>query len=73
LQTLIAIGVDIAFIVFSFCLLFFVRPDLHKEDGQSLLEFRDPLSLGPRKKILERTNIFKADPVIIDAFDASKQ
>jgi hypothetical protein len=27
--------------------MFFVRPDLHKENGRSLLEFRDPLSLKP--------------------------
>ena len=50
MQTLIAIGVDIAFILLVFVSFFFVRPDLHKEDGRSLLEFRDPLSLGPRTK-----------------------
>lgn len=45
--SLTAISIDIAFIVIFFAALFFVRPDLHKEDDKSLLEFRDPLSLGP--------------------------
>ncbi|MGC1825293.1 MAG: hypothetical protein WA723_06615 [Pseudolabrys sp.] len=45
-----AISIDIAFIVVVFVCMFFVRPDLHKENGQSLLEFRDPLSLEPTTK-----------------------
>jgi len=47
---LTAISIDIAFIVIFFAALFFVRPDLHKEDDKSLLELRDPLSLGPISK-----------------------
>lgn len=45
-----AISIDIAFIVVVFICMFFVRPDLHKENGRSLLEFRDPLSLKPTTK-----------------------
>jgi hypothetical protein len=44
-QTALAIGVDIAFIVVVLVCLFSVRPGLHIENGRSLLEFRDPLSL----------------------------
>ena len=40
-----AIVIDIAFIVVVFLFLSLVRPDLHIESGQSLLEFRDPLTL----------------------------
>jgi hypothetical protein len=40
----IAILIDI--VVFLFLSL--VRPDLHIESGQSLLEFRDPLTLRPK-------------------------
>ena len=47
MQTLTVVGIDIAFIVAVFSGPFLVRPDLHIEDGRSLLEFRDPLSLGP--------------------------
>jgi hypothetical protein len=43
-----AIVVDIAFIVVVFLFLSLVRPDLHIESGQSLLEFRDPLTLRPK-------------------------
>ena len=43
-----AIVIDIAFIVAVFLFVSLVRPDLHVEGGQSLLEFRDPLSLGPK-------------------------
>ena len=43
-----AIVVDIAFIVVVFLFLSLVRPDLHIEGGQSLLEFRDPLTLIPK-------------------------
>jgi len=45
---LAAISIDIAFIVVVFACMFFVRPDFHKENGRSLLEFRDPLSLKPK-------------------------
>lgn len=44
----IAIVIDIAFIVVVFLFLSLVRPDLHIENGRSLLEFRDPLSLMPK-------------------------
>lgn len=44
--SLTAISIDIAFIVTVFAAIFLVRPDLHEEDGRSLLEFRDPLSLS---------------------------
>jgi hypothetical protein len=47
-QTSIAIGIDIAFIVVVFACPFLLRPDLHIENGRSLLEFRDPLSLRPK-------------------------
>jgi hypothetical protein len=43
-----AIVIDIAFIVVVFLFLSLVRPDLHIENGQSLLEFRDPLTLRPK-------------------------
>ena len=43
-----AIVIDIAFIVVVFLFLSLVRPDLHIESGQSLLEFRDPLTLVPK-------------------------
>ena len=43
-----AIVIDIAFIVVVFVFLSLVRPDLHIEGGQSLLEFRDPLTLIPK-------------------------
>ena len=43
-----AIVIDIAFIVVIFLFLSLVRPDLHIEGGQSLLEFRDPLTLIPK-------------------------
>ncbi len=43
-----AIVIDIAFIVVVFLFLSLVRPDLHIEGGQSLLEFRDPLTLIPK-------------------------
>ena len=43
-----AIAIDIAFIVAVFLFVSLVRPDLHIEGGQSLLEFRDPLTLGPK-------------------------
>ena len=43
-----AIVIDIAFIVVVFIFLSLVRPDLHIEGGQSLLEFRDPLTLIPK-------------------------
>jgi hypothetical protein len=43
-----AIVIDIAFIVVIFLFLSLVRPDLHLEGGQSLLEFRDPLTLMPK-------------------------
>jgi hypothetical protein len=42
-----AIVIDIAFIVAVFLFVSLVRPDLHIEGGQSLLEFRDPLTLMP--------------------------
>jgi len=42
---LAAIGIDIAFIVVVFACMFFVRPELSKENDRSLLKFRDPLSL----------------------------
>jgi hypothetical protein len=45
-----AISIDIVFIVVFFASIFFVRHDLHKENGRSLLEFRDPLSLRPKTK-----------------------
>jgi len=44
----VAIVIDIVFIVVVFLFLSLVRPDLHIEGGRSLLEFRDPLSLGPK-------------------------
>ena len=43
-----AIVIDIAFIVVIFLFLSLVRPDLHIEGGQSLLEFRDLLTLIPK-------------------------
>ena len=43
-----AIVIDVAFIVVVFLFLSLVRPDLHIENGRSLLEFRDPLSLMPK-------------------------
>ena len=43
-----AIVIDIAFIVVVFLFISLVRPDLHIEGGQSLLEFRDPLTLIPK-------------------------
>jgi hypothetical protein len=43
-----AIIIDVAFIVVVFLFLSLVRPDLHIESGQSLLEFRDPLTLRPK-------------------------
>jgi hypothetical protein len=43
-----AIVIDIAFIVVVFLFVSLVRPDLHIENGRSLLEFRDPLSLMPK-------------------------
>ena len=48
MHTLIVVGIDIAFIVVVFSSPFLVRPDLHIENGRSLLEFRDPLSLRPK-------------------------
>jgi hypothetical protein len=48
MHTLMAVGIDIAFIVVVFSSPFLVRPDLHIENGRSLLEFRDPLSLRPK-------------------------
>jgi len=47
---LTAISIDIAFVAIVFAAVFSVRPDLHEENGKSLLEFRDPLSLSPRMK-----------------------
>jgi hypothetical protein len=47
-----AIVIDIAFIVVVFLFLSLVRPDLHIESGQSLLEFRDPLTLRPKTENL---------------------
>jgi hypothetical protein len=44
----VAIVIDIAFIVAVFLFVSLVRPDLHIEGGQSLLEFRDPLTLMPK-------------------------
>ena len=45
MQSLVAITVDVAFIVVFFVALFFVRPDFPKEKAADpLLEFRDPLS-----------------------------
>ena len=44
----VAIAVDIAFVVAVFLFVSLVRPDLHIEGGQSLLEFRDPLTLMPK-------------------------
>jgi len=46
------VGIDIAFIVVVFSSPFLVRPDLHIENGRSLLEFRDPLSLGPTTEVV---------------------
>ena len=43
-----AIVIDIAFVVVVFLFLSLVLPDLHIESGQSLLEFRDPLTLRPK-------------------------
>ena len=48
MHTLIVVGIDIAFILVVFSSPFLVRPDLHIENGRSLLEFRDPLSLRPK-------------------------
>ena len=48
MHTLVVVSIDIAFIVAVFSSPFLVRPDLHMEDGRSLLEFRDPLSLRPK-------------------------
>ena len=44
----IAIVIDIAFIFVVFLSVSLVRADLHIENGRSLLEFRDPLSLMPK-------------------------
>jgi hypothetical protein len=43
-----AIVIDIAFVVAVFLFVSLIRPDLHIEAGQSLLEFRDPLTLMPK-------------------------
>jgi hypothetical protein len=48
----IAIVIDVAFMVVVFLFVSLVRPDLHIESGRSLLEFRDPLSLGPKTEIV---------------------
>jgi hypothetical protein len=47
-HTLMVVSIDIAFVVAVFSSPFLVRPDLHIENGRSLLEFRDPLSLRPK-------------------------
>ena len=52
MHTLIVAGIDIAFIVVVFSSPFLVRPDLHIEDGRSLLEVRDPLSLRPKTEVI---------------------
>ena len=44
----VAIVIDIVFIVAVFLFVSLVRPDLHIEGDQSLLEFRDPLTLMPK-------------------------
>ena len=44
----VAIVIDIAFMVAVLLFVSLVRPDLHIEAGQSLLEFRDPLTLMPK-------------------------
>jgi len=51
-HTLMVVGIDIAFIVVVFSSPFLVRPDLHIENGRSLLEFRDPVSLGPTTEVV---------------------
>ena len=48
MHTLMVVSIDIAFVVAIFSSPFLVRPDLHIENGRSLLEFRDPLSLRPK-------------------------
>jgi hypothetical protein len=47
-HTVMVVGIDIAFTFVVFSSPFLVRPDLHIENGRSLLEFRDPLSLRPK-------------------------
>jgi len=44
----VAIVIDISFMIAVFLFVSLVRPDLHLEAGQSLLEFRDPLTLMPK-------------------------
>jgi hypothetical protein len=51
-HTFMVVGIDIAFVVAVFSSPFLVRPDLHIEDGRSLLEVRDPLSLRPKTEVI---------------------
>ena len=52
MHTFMVVGIDIAFVVAVFSSSFLVRPDLHIEDGRSLLEVRDPLSLRPKTEVI---------------------
>ena len=52
MHTLMVVGIDIAFIVVVFGSPFLVQPDLHIENGRSLLEFRDPLSLRTKTEVV---------------------
>lgn len=58
----VAIVIDIVFIVVVFLFLSLVRPDLHIEGGRSLLEFRDPLSLGPKTENVSADENREASP-----------
>ena len=58
----VAIVIDIAFIVVVFLFVSLVRPDLHIEGGRSLLEFRDPLSLGPKTENISVDENREASP-----------
>ena len=61
MHTFMVVGIDIAFIVAVFSAPFLVGPDLHIENGRSLLEFRDPLSLRPKTEVIGADENYEND------------